>query len=208
MAREEFRGGNLLAGTALEGLDTAGRDAWRARNVDAGVLGRLREEAMRGRACAERALALALAGGLDGAPVDRVAAARLFLSAAGKGYAPAQAVAGDMYRGGDGVARSPAEALRLYLLAADGGDASGMAGAAMMLLDGDGVTADPDEGIALLTRALALENDPAQYYAARMYAAGSHVPQSDERSMEFVRASAEGGYRPAQEALNGSAAAR
>jgi TPR repeat protein len=192
----------------MEAMDTGSAALWRARNVDGWALGDLRYNALRGHACAQHELALALEGGLDGAPFDRPAAARLFLAAAGKGYAPSLSRAGDMYRAGDGVSRSPAEALRLYLLAADGGDASGMAGAAMMLLDGDGIPADPDRGIALLNRALTLESDPAQYYASRMYAAGRHVPRSDERSLDFVKASAEGGYLPALQALNGSAAAR
>lgn len=99
---------------------------------------------------------------------DLITAMALLRKAADQGYAPAQALLGDMLD----KSEQDAEAVELYRKAADQGNAAGQYGLSRMLANGEGVARDPQQSLVWLRKAAEQDFLPALEALARAYRDG------------------------------------
>jgi TPR repeat protein len=101
---------------------------------------------------------------------DLITAIALLRKAATEGYAPAQALLGDILD----KSEQDAEAVEFYRKAAEQGDPGGQYGLSRMLASGEGVARDPQQALVWLRKAAEQDHIAAVETLARAHRDGSY----------------------------------
>lgn len=137
----------------------------------------------------------------NGGTGDYSAAARLYLSAAEAGYAPAQYDLGNLYENGLGVARDLQQAARWYQRAAEQGDAKAQNNLGTMYANGRGVPHNDRQAVMWYSLAASQEDLRGVTNLGSMYLYGKGVARDEVRAFQLYRKAAEQGYAVAQHNL-------
>lgn len=127
-----------------------------------------------------RANALRKAGGASPAEI-----ARLYRTAAGGGFPPAQNSLGNLYEQGLGVVHSNPQAAYWYRRAAIQEEPRAQHSLGVMYLQGRGVPKDPAEGISWLRRSAGQGHAAACADLANLYWKGEGVPLNKTRALAW-----------------------
>ena len=163
--------------------------------AEANHIERLREEATKGDAEAQKILGWVYYGG-EYVAQDYAEAVKWFRKAAEQGVASAQYFLGFMYYKGEGVAQDYAKAAKWYRKAAEQGVAVAQFNLGVMYSEGQGVVQDYTEATKWSRKAAEQGNASAQFNLGVMY--GKGVSQDYAEAVKWFRKAAEQGDAKAQ----------
>ncbi len=114
----------------------------------------------------------------------------VYLEAANKGEAPAQAWIAQSYESGKGAARDPAQAISWYQKAVDQNFPNAMVNLGNMYFNGEDVASDPAHAIALWQNAADTGNPTAKANLGEAYFEGKGVQQDTAKAISLWREAA------------------
>ncbi len=149
-----------------------------------------RQAALSGNMEAQFLLAKLIAKGAPGLSVEAADGIKLILSAAEKGYAPAQNELGLRYQKGVGVAASSTEAAQWYQKASDKNHLAAHVNLGLLLAKGEGVPQDFAKALVLFQKAADGGDAWGLNNLGSMHEMGWGVPKDLEKAKQFYSQSA------------------
>lgn len=127
--------------------------------------------------------------GLNGRPLDKAQAMRLYEQAAELGHISAQNNLGTMYESGEGVKEFKIDlekAAYWYGRSADQGNPSAMVNLGALYFNGKGVPVDYARARELFETAAALGSETAYKYLCKMYLYGLGVQKNRQKALDLM----------------------
>jgi uncharacterized protein len=159
-----------------------------------------RQAAASGNTEAQYLLSKLIGKGVPGLPLQPSDGLKLLLSAAEKGYAPAQNELGLRYQLGAGLVANPTEAAKWFEKASDQNMATAQVNLALLYIRGLGTTKDIPRAVGLLQKAAEAGDSWGMHNLGNLYLAGAGVPKDPQKAREFFeKAAAKGNLTSAEQ---------
>jgi uncharacterized protein len=160
-----------------------------------------RQAAASGNTEAQFLLSKLIAKGVPGLPLEASDGLKLLISAAEKGYAPAQNELGIRYQFGTGLVANPDEAAKWFQKASDQNLATAQVNMALLFIQGIGTKQDYPKAVALLQKAADSGDHWGLNNLGSLYEMGWGVPKDLNKARDLYQKAAEKGNIKAPENL-------